>query len=78
MKLAEGDMPFIVQVPRKPGQKEIRYTHLLNGMPDFETADFTENTDHSSSGLEARIEVLEQELAQLKSSFESLVKELKG
>ena len=78
MKLAEGDMPFIVQVPRKPGQKEIRYTHLLNGMPDFETADFNESAEHSSSGLEARIEVLEQELAQLKSSFESLVKELKG
>lgn len=78
IKLAEGDMPFIVQVPRKPGQKEIRYSHLLNGMPDFESADFTESAEHSSNGLEGRIEVLEQELAQLKSSFESLVKELKG
>lgn len=77
-KLAEGEMPYIVQVPRKPGQKEIRFTHLLNGVPDFESADFAENTEHQSDGLNGRVEVLEQELANLKSAFESLVKELKG
>jgi uncharacterized protein YceH (UPF0502 family) len=77
-KLADDEIPYIIQVPRKAGQKEIRFTHLLNGVPDFESVDFTENTEHQTAGLEIRIDILEQELAYLKSEFESLVKELKG
>ena len=35
-KLAGGEMPYAVQMPRRPGQKEVRYMHLLGGTPDFE------------------------------------------
>jgi uncharacterized protein YceH (UPF0502 family) len=30
-KLAGGDMPYVLQLPKRPGQKEVRYRHLLGG-----------------------------------------------
>ncbi len=77
-QLAEGENPFIVQIPRKAGQKEVRFTHLFNGMPDFTLADFNNDAEPKNNGLENRIEILEQQMAVLKTAFDSLVQELKG
>ncbi|TAH02447.1 MAG: DUF480 domain-containing protein [Sphingobacteriales bacterium] len=77
-QLAEGENPFIVQVPRKAGQKEVRFTHLFNGMPDFTLPDFTDDAEPKNNGLENRVIVLEQQMADLKTAFDSLVQELKG
>src|ERR1700744_4919176 len=30
-KLASGETPYLKQLPRRPGQKEVRYIHLLGG-----------------------------------------------
>ncbi|NWF35943.1 YceH family protein [Mariprofundus sp. KV] len=35
--LMARDEPLVIQIPRAPGQREDRYTHLLCGTPDIET-----------------------------------------
>ncbi len=77
-QLTEGENPFILQVPRKAGQKEVRFIHLFNGLPDFTLTDFNDDTERKTNGLENRIEILEQQMADLKTAFDSLVHELKG
>jgi uncharacterized protein YceH (UPF0502 family) len=76
--LASGDMPFIRQLPRRPGQKEVRYIHLLGGSTDWTEEDqsSTEPAKRSSGELEARVAKLEQELAELREAFDKLMKEL--
>src|SRR6202012_5276907 len=34
-RLATNEPPYIIQLPRRPGQKEARYAHLLAGEPDL-------------------------------------------
>lgn len=76
-KLAGGDHPFIKQLPRRPGQKEARYIHLLGGSTDWTDESIASDTPHRSSGdLEARLSKVETELAGLKEAFEKLMKEL--
>jgi uncharacterized protein YceH (UPF0502 family) len=76
-RLAEGEMPFVIQLPRRAGQKEVRFTHLLAGTPDL-TEDLNDEqpTTRSSGELEARVSKLEQELAALKEAFDDLMKQL--
>jgi uncharacterized protein YceH (UPF0502 family) len=74
-KLADGDMPYVLQLPKRPGQKEVRYRHLLGGtVPEDDAAD--EPVRRSSSDLEARLSKVETELAELKEAFDKLMKEL--
>jgi uncharacterized protein YceH (UPF0502 family) len=76
-KLAGSEMPYLVQLPRRPGQKEARYMHLLSGIPEVtEDEDADESIPRSNSGLESRVEKLEQDLAQLQEAFDKLMKEL--
>ena len=78
--LASGDMPYIKQLPRRPGQKEVRYMHLLSGATEWTEEEVSQepSTRSSGGGLEARVAKLEQELAELKTSFDKLMKELMG
>jgi uncharacterized protein YceH (UPF0502 family) len=69
-------MPFLMQLPRRPGQKETRYAHLLCGVPEFNDDDFNDDAPVSKSGLEARVTKLETGLAELKEAFDKLMKEL--
>lgn len=66
--LAAGASPLVTELPRRPGQKEARYAHLFAGIPDpaMDTA------PASSSGVDARVAALEEELASLKQSVSSL------
>jgi len=58
-KLAGGDMPYVVQMPRRPGQKEVRYMHLLGGTPDFDEEDLQEEpVRRSNADLENRVATL--------------------
>src|ERR1700761_4827922 len=75
-RLSASEMPFLVQLPRRPGQKEARYAHLLSGTPEFTDDDFDDDTPRNSSGLEARVIKLETELAELREAFDKLMKEL--
>ncbi|MXV50821.1 DUF480 domain-containing protein [Pedobacter sp. HMF7647] len=78
-KLSFSDPKYIIQVPKRAGQKEIRYTHLLGGTPDFDSTEFAEETNISNkSDIENRLSKVETELAELKEAFEKLMKELMG
>jgi uncharacterized protein len=79
-KLAGEENPYVVQLPRRPGQKEVRYMHLLGGAaPDIDDEDLPEEPARKSVGeLESRITKLEQDYAELKDAFDKLMKELMG
>jgi uncharacterized protein YceH (UPF0502 family) len=75
-KLSAGEPAYVVQLPRRAGQKEVRYAHLLAGTPDITEDDTEEANGRTSGGLEARVVKLEHELAELKEAFDKLMKEL--
>ena len=76
-KLSSGENPFIKQLPRRPGQKEVRYVHLLGGSTDWSDENFAAEASSATSGnLEARLAKVETELAELKEAFDKLMKEL--
>jgi uncharacterized protein YceH (UPF0502 family) len=77
-KLANDEPNYVVQLPRRPGQKEVRYAHLLAGEPQIPDDDAEQPIIHSASGLEARVGKLETELAEMKEAFDKLMKELMG
>lgn len=64
---------MVLKLPRQAGAREQRWIHLLCGEPVLET---TGQTDRSaSSGLEARVEQLEREVAALRAQMALLVGE---
>ncbi|WP_428327776.1 YceH family protein [Mucilaginibacter sp.] len=75
-RLSSPEMPFLVQLPRRPGQKEVRYAHLLGGTPEISDDDSADEIPRSNSGLEARVVKLETDLAELREAFDKLMKEL--
>lgn len=78
-KLSEEEPAMIIQVPKRTGQKEVRYMHLFGGVPDFDSPEFNESTPTLSvdtTVLENRLSKVEQELTELKEAFEKLMKEL--
>ncbi|MBL4675991.1 MAG: YceH family protein [Mucilaginibacter sp.] len=75
-KLAGGDLPYIEQMPKRPGQKEVRYRHLLGGtVPEDDAYDEPQRRS-SNSELEDRLSKLETDFAELKEAFDKLMKEL--
>ena len=71
--------PLVVQLPRRPGQKEVRYAHLLSGEPEIDTS---EPSAPAEGARPSRIEALEQEIAalraemvELRSRFEEFARE---
>jgi uncharacterized protein YceH (UPF0502 family) len=75
-RLTTTEPPFVLQLPRRPGQKEVRYAHLLSGTPDLNEDYADDAAAKPSAGLEARVTKLEQELAELREAFDKLMKEL--
>lgn len=80
--LASRDDPLVVKLPRQPGQKDIRYMHLLGGEIDVES--FAAEVAASSGGaavaarpdrvgpLEERVATLEAQVASLSALVERL------
>lgn len=76
-RLSDPEMPYVMQLPKRPGQKEVRYTHLLGGIPDLNQIDLQEEVSiRPASELENRLAKVEQELAELKEAFDKLMQEL--
>jgi hypothetical protein len=70
-RLAEReDGPLVTKLPRRPGEKESRYAHLLSGEPPATPAEEAEAPE--SYGRLDRVLALEQELAGLRAEVESL------
>jgi len=75
-RLADHEPSLAVPLPRQPGQKEIRFAHLLGGAPEIpepaiRTAVIQPSGDLTGrvAALEAEIEILRQEVGLLKSGF---------
>ncbi len=79
-QLANNTPPYVVQLPKRSGQKEARYAHLFAGEPDlnYEEDTIAEPARKSVGELEARVATLEENYAQLKEDFDKLMKELMG
>ncbi len=89
--LAELDPPLVTVLPRRPGQKEVRYTHLLAGAPSSDAQDGPDaapSREARSRGDEAvnragtepgdRISALEAEIASLRDDVADLRAQLQA
>jgi uncharacterized protein YceH (UPF0502 family) len=78
-KLSQPDMQLLQQLPKRAGQKEVRYIHLLGGTPVVPDDDEpNEPARRNVSDIEARLSKVENELAEMKEAFDKLMKELMG
>ncbi len=75
---------LIVKLPRRPGEKEMRYAHLLGGPPETLAPPQSESLPHARTDREergdhkSRIDALESELAQLRVELETLKQQFAG
>jgi uncharacterized protein YceH (UPF0502 family) len=67
--LASLSQPLVVQLPRQPGQKELRYAHLLSGEPQVEASNAVTRSD---TGEGSRIDILERQVAKLLTELADL------
>lgn len=63
--------PLVVQLPRRPGQKEVRYAHLLSGEPQM-LADTLEQGGAEHQVETSRVETLEHAVASLRTEVAEL------
>jgi uncharacterized protein YceH (UPF0502 family) len=80
-ELISGEL--VVEMARQPGQKEVRYAHLLSGAPadapaetQVEIAAAEPRRDRIAE-LEASLDEVRRELAALRSQFEEFTREFK-
>jgi uncharacterized protein YceH (UPF0502 family) len=78
-ELMGKEPPLAARLPRQPGRKEHRYTHLLAGEPEFEEAAPAATPEAATLRVRAeneRIAALEEEMADLRKEFEKLKQEM--
>jgi uncharacterized protein len=66
--------PLVAQLPRQPGQKEVRYAHLLAGEPEADAphAAAEPAAAEPAPAAASRLETLEEEVASLRSEVAEL------
>ncbi|EGT0660739.1 MULTISPECIES: YceH family protein [Citrobacter] len=69
------DGPYVIRLAREPGKRESRYMHLFCGDVDEPIA-ATDELPVASGDLQARVEALETEVAELKQRLDSLLEHL--
>lgn len=78
-RLAEHEPPLTMLLPKFPGQKEARYAHLLSGEPDLSKIEIRPTgSAAAATGLEARIDALELQVAELQEQLQSLLENQSG
>lgn len=70
--IANDTEPLVVRLPRQPGQKEVRFMHLLSGNIDAEALAVEQPVVTPRVRESDRINQLETEIASLKSDVEKL------
>lgn len=76
-RLIQRQPALVQQIPRGPGQREDRYVHLLSGAVDVATitariASSSSSSETASPALEARVQALENEVAELRAMIVAL------
>ncbi|WP_262248288.1 YceH family protein [Parapedobacter soli] len=74
--MANEDQPYVMQLPKRPGQKEARYMHVLGGREIPEEDDLAADSSENPAGLAARLAKVEGDLAALRAEFDKLMQEL--
>ncbi|MHA0516043.1 YceH family protein [Citrobacter portucalensis] len=69
------DGPYVIHLSREPGKRESRYMHLFCGEVD-EAIAAADEPPVASGDLQARVEALETEVAELKQRLDSLLAHL--
>ena len=69
------DGPYVIRLAREPGKRESRYMHLFCGEVD-EAVAAADQLPAASGDLQARVEALETEVAELKQRLDSLLAHL--
>jgi uncharacterized protein len=77
--LAALDPPLVTTLPRRPGQKEIRYAHLLAGPPSADPREEGASSRATRSygeaerveELEREVRALREEVAELRAEFQA-------
>lgn len=78
-KLASDEPTYVKQLPKRAGQKEVRFAHLLAGEIEYDEEELeAEPARKSVNELENRVSKLEQDYAELKVAFDKLYQELMG
>jgi uncharacterized protein YceH (UPF0502 family) len=79
-RLAQGETPYVRELPKRPGQKEARYTHLLGEQVTEDVSYQSEAPQEPArrhvNEMEERIVNLEKELAEVKEILARITKEL--
>ncbi len=71
--------PLVAQLPRRSGQKEVRYAQLLSGEPHAETVELSPAVETVEAdrveALEQAVDSLRAEMAELRARFEEFRRE---
>jgi uncharacterized protein YceH (UPF0502 family) len=67
---------FVRRLPRQPGRKESRYSHLLCGEPEIVKVETAPSAGHGVPTESGRIEKVEQDIQTLRNELAELKKEL--
>ncbi len=67
--------PLVARLPRQPGQKEVRFAHLLSGEIDVEAVGEIPSATPPRRTLEQRVDALAAEVEILKEQFEQFKKQ---
>jgi uncharacterized protein YceH (UPF0502 family) len=73
-KLMDREPPLVRMLPRQPGTKESRYTHLFSGnyIPEMTTVAEPASSDSPRSSHEQRLATLESTVSDLRSEVDDL------
>jgi uncharacterized protein YceH (UPF0502 family) len=76
--LSEKEEPLVMRLPRQPGRKEQRFTHLLSGTPEIDTTSATpvEPARRQIAAENERILKLEGEVAALRTELAEMRQQL--
>ena len=66
---------FVRCLPRQPGRKESRYTHLLCGEPEIDQDETAPVAEHGVPAKSERIEKVEQDIQTLRNDLAELKRE---
>jgi len=69
--LARREEPLVTKLERQPGQKEVRYAHLLSGEVVVVTNQTAEKSFSANQPKDERVAKLEEDLENLRSEFVS-------
>lgn len=75
-QMAAIDEPLVAEQPRRPGQKETRWTHFVGDIPEPQPAELSEPPEghpaRSGPTLAQRVEALEETVRRLTADLEEL------